>query len=198
MGKYKIGKDIGELSARVKSLEGTPTPCKCKESSSSERTNEQTSITEDGQILFAGNFIFKTNILLLFRTGRIDEAIEFLEDSLEDELEAMRPFQESNIRTVAFYNAGLINEHSENEIFIKEELVSEIEIAKKLIAKAQSTTCHPTKNCTGGFWCWRIPWSLKAVDVNKTGIWHYIKNSNCGFTLKGNGCGEPVTGSVCI
>ena len=200
MGEYKIGKDIGELFARVKFLEGKPTPCGCKETEEGETIdrNKAVVVNEDDQKLFEGSFIFKTNILLLLLTGRTAQAIEFLEDALEDELEAIKPFQESNVRTVAFYNAGLVNEHSEKDVFIEKELVTEIEYAIKIIAKAQSTTCHPIKKCTGGFWCLRMPWSLRAVDVNKTGMWHYIKNSNCGFTLKGNGCGEPVTGSVCI
>jgi hypothetical protein len=100
---------------------------------------------------------------------------------------------------VAIYNAGLVNENSEAPVFTNEVHLAAIEVAKKGIAKAQSTTCHPTKSCTGGWNCFRIPWSLKAVDVNKTGMWHFIKGSTCGFTLpRGRGCGEPVTGSVCI
>jgi hypothetical protein len=194
MSGYKIGKDVGELFARVSALETTRKGCSCGgwQSNSAQNTGGETSDA------LAGNFIFKTNVLLLLRTGRTAELVEFLEDSLEEELEAIGNLPESNVRTVAFYNAGLVNEKSETQVFSKDALVSEIAIAIKGIAKAQSTTCHPTKNCTGGWNCFRMPWSLKAVDVNKSGIWHYIKGSNCGFTLSGNGCGEPVTGSVCL
>ncbi|NQY79714.1 MAG: hypothetical protein HRT47_05315 [Candidatus Caenarcaniphilales bacterium] len=153
---------------------------------------------EDDQELFAGNFIAKTNVLLLLKTGKTEEALNVLEDSLESELETIKGFNESNIKTVAFYNAGLVNENCEKEIFNDGELKEEIELAKVAVKQVQSQTCHPTKKCTGGAWCFRMPWSLKAVDVNKNGIWRYIVGSNCGFTLRGNGCGEPVTGSVCL
>ncbi|MGI9293359.1 MAG: hypothetical protein ACR2PS_05195 [Pseudomonadales bacterium] len=148
--------------------------------------------------LLAGNFIFKTNVLLLLRQGQTEQAAAFLEESLSDELEVIANARESNLRTVALYNAGLVDQSAEHKLFLDEELLSHIEIAHLAAAKAQSKTCHKTTTCKLGAWCFGIPWSLRPIDVDSTGIWRYVIGSGCGFTLKANFCGQPVTGSVCL
>jgi hypothetical protein len=88
MGKYDIGKDVGELFARVDVLENGPPGSACCDPTQDETVDGR----DDYEDLSAGNFIFKTNLLLLLRSGRLDDAVEFLEESLEEELDDIRSF----------------------------------------------------------------------------------------------------------
>ena len=92
----------------------------------------EVNIREDDQELFAGNFIYKTNLLLLLKTGKQEEAMKVLKDSLESELKTISEFKESNFKTVALYNAGLVNEKCEKEIFDDNDLKEQIELHQYL------------------------------------------------------------------
>jgi len=168
-------------------------------SACSEPVEQVMKIDPENQEIYAGSFIVKANLLLLLGKGRTDDAIAFLEQSIEDDLSTIIDFDDSNMKTVAFYTAGLLDEQSDKTLFNKEDLKNEIGIGKRLASQVLSESCHPTMSCGGGFFCWRLPISPTAVDVtDTTGIWRYIKDSHCGFKLNGNACGEPVTGAVCI
>jgi hypothetical protein len=154
----------------------------------------QASVREE-QDGFAWQVISLISVAQDIRAGRAEDLAARIEDMLPTYLEVMADFDDSALRTVAFYAAGLL--YAESRKQPPEWMSHVIGTAKTDISQVLSEDCFEEMRCKPGKGCVPWPTSLRAVDVSRPSPmgWRYIVDSHCGFSWPKfwkPACGAPI------
>jgi len=155
-------------------------------------------INKKSQYEYTMDVLNLINVAREIRAGHGKQLAENIENSLPEHLKMISKFKKTPLMKAPFLLTNVLY------ISAKKQIPRSISnLIKKYGMSADqvlSDDCYDLLSvCGGGRWCWPLPTSLRPVDVDSPNPygWHYIVGSGCGWNLRGNPCGEPVTGAVC-